>query len=360
MSGKHVIELNGKHYDTATGKLVHKTPLKSPSHAAHKPAKTGHAPAHANKKASIDGFHKPAHTARRANHVAPRPVQRSQTLMRAAARPAPVAVATPIVTPAGPVVMQSDQSTTLVGVDEARLKRAQKIHQNKYIGKFSAAASPAVTIEPTPVTPVRAKAPVPPVQTTQTTPPAPKSQLDVAIDSATSHQQHRATKKHKAHKRIARALHVKPRAVSVAAVSMLVIAVSGMLLYQNLPNLQMRLASSRSGVSGNIPSYIPSGFDLGEGISYKEGEITLRYQSKANDDRQFSVTQAESFWTSESLRDNYLETLDTNYQTIQANGKTIYLYEDGATWVDGGIWYRVDTKGANLSSSQLTDLVNGL
>jgi hypothetical protein len=140
----------------------------------------------------------------------------------------------------------------------------------------------------------------------------------------------------------------------------MVIGIGGVIVRQNMPAIQVQLASNRAGISSSIPANIPAGYNMQDGVDYSDGEVVLTYQSQANDGRTFRVSQTESFWTSESLRENYIETLDSDYQVIQENGKTIYLYDNGATWVDGGIWYKIDAGQAALSSTQLMDIINGL
>ncbi|MCA9330648.1 DUF4367 domain-containing protein, partial [Candidatus Saccharibacteria bacterium] len=104
----------------------------------------------------------------------------------------------------------------------------------------------------------------------------------------------------------------------------------------------------------------PAGFSMLRGVDYQPGQITITYASKANDGRSYTVTQTDSVWTSDSLRENYLDSLGTEYQTVRENGKTIYIYDGNATWVDGGVWYRVQASDAHLSSQQLSDIISSL
>jgi hypothetical protein len=386
-NGKHVIVLNGKHYDTKTGQLIHAPTQHTPKHphiASSHPVKTtpakqhtkpqtvAHpASAHAPKHRSIDGISRPTRAAattaqppkhnRSANHAARKP-QRSHTVMRAAVKHPVITVAKPVAdTPAQAIVTPAPSA---LGLDTERLERAKRIHQDQRISRFGVLAPLSSQEQPahhptapadTAVTPPNIQAPVsPPSQ------PEQLSQFEQAIAAATSHTQPRPNHKTKRHHQIARKLRMKPSTLTAATAALLVIGLGGLLIRQNAPALQVQLAGTRAGVSSSLPSTIPSGYALANGVDYKEGEVKLTYQSQTNDDRAFTITQTESFWTSESLKENYLETLDSDYQAIQENGKTIYIYDNGATWVDGGVWYRVDAREAALSSTQLIDIINSL
>lgn len=92
-------------------------------------------------------------------------------------------------------------------------------------------------------------------------------------------------------------------------------------------------------------------------VEYAPGQVIVHYRSNS-DSRSYSITQKASNWNSEALLNTQVLGASTDYQTIQSKGKTVYLYNDGhATWVDGGIWYEIDSKN-NLTKSQLLDIVN--
>lgn len=379
MGAQHIIELNGKRYDTITGKLVanvphpNKTVTKPAAHkttTAHKHVPNASAAASKSQTPSkrratnIDGFRRtgpmPPHKrpAAKPNHAARHP-QRSQTLMRAPAKAQTIqsiSAETPgTVAPATSGFIAP--SAARVAFDPQRLKRAQSIPQNKFIGRFQAKATPpAIAIEQAITKPLTTD-----IGSTSAQPasaPAPINQFEQAIAKSTSHTQPKPAKA-SPRQRAARKLHLKPRTMTAVSVALLAGILVSAITYQKLPNIHMKVASSRAGISGILPSYIPSGYSLDKSISYKAGEITLNFTSNS-DNRHFVVTQTESFWTSELLRQNYVEPLHVDYQTVQQNGKTIYLYNNSATWVDGGIWYRVDSQDANLSAMQLSKLADSL
>jgi hypothetical protein len=374
MSGNNTIELNGKRYDTRTGKLLsgHHAPAKPAakpaSHSAQPvaTAKSSHqlskvkAPAKPRVARSIDGIRpaspgrKPT-ASRKTNHAARRNTQRSQTLMRGNAiqKPAsPIAVSAPSRDIIG-------STAPLYGVDPARLKRAEHAHLDKRISRF---ALPVITSEAAPAKPTPAATPpTEPPQPTLVVAPPPVSTLEQAVRNADSHTQQKAKAPSRlAHHRVAKKLGVKPRSVATTAAVLLFVSLGSLAVYTNMPRIRTQIAGSKAGISASLPASVPSGFNLSSNIDHSNGEVVLTYGSQADSGRNFTITQTESFWTSESLRENFLSALDTDYQTVQENGKTVYVYGQNATWVDGGIWYRVEAANAQLSSQQLTQLTRSL
>jgi hypothetical protein len=72
------------------------------------------------------------------------------------------------------------------------------------------------------------------------------------------------------------------------------------------------------------------------------------------------LTEKTSAWNSATLRDNFVASNAKTYQTVETGGRTIYLYgQNQASWVNGGIWYQVQSNGA-LSNHQLVELATSL
>lgn len=357
---KHVIELNGQKYDATTGK-----PVSAPSTVAAHKAPGG--PRH------LDGFSRRPGAPKQVNTVHAK-TQKSQTLMRkAVAKPAtpakihakaaaPVAHATPV-----------KQQPRLQAVKPGRAIRATHIQQSNLISKFGKTSanikSAVVPVKPAPVTATKHVAkpgtaphhrPAAPVHTTTSTASKHKKNdvFQKAIDQAVSHQAPKI-KKPRAHHRIAKKLHVSPRVVSFSGMTLAVLAVGSLLAYQNMPEIAMKVASARAGLNASLPAYQPSGFSLAGPIKYDSGEVTLNYKSNS-DARAFNVVQKNSSWNSETLLENFVTTTKQPYQTFQANGRTIYIYDGNkATWVDGGVWFNIDGQ-ANLNSDQLLKIADSL
>lgn len=346
MGNQHIIEVNGKRYDALTGKIVtdQYPPAKSPTKNHHKTAGT-----------SMDGVARRSVPLDKSPAHLSRPVQKSKTLMRTTVKK-PInhkvhAVAT-VVRHSSPAVTstasESRRSHGLGGI----IKNVPKSPLIKKFGPASYADSifgKNAEQKQTRERPAAREL----AETAEAVDP-----LHQAVANATSHKQPKI-KKPKLHHRIAGKLNIRPRVLSGGAMVLAVMLLAGFFGYQNVPNLQMRLAAQRAGVNGSLPQYQPPGFRL-DNISHKPGEINITYQSNS-DNRKFAVTQAASAWNSETLRDKLKSSSDTaNPVEIPDKGKTLFIYNDSnITWVDGGIWYRV--KGdSKLNSDQLLRLANSL
>lgn len=359
---KHVIELNGLKYDAQTGKpLAHSA---SPAKAS-KPAK-------ATVK-HLDGFtRRPGAALKPVSPAAAKPStaahgrqQRSQTLMRTSVKkPASSKIHAKTAAPAHAAPVKHAPPGTIEAIKPGRAIRATHIAQSKFISKFGR-GTPVLKTEVVPVAPEpslmnHAAKPLVPAPAAKKTVSA-KTKADPfrsAVEQAVSHTQPKA-KKPRVHHRIAKKLHVSPRLVSFAGVVLLALGVGGFLAYQNLPGIAMRVASTRAGLKAALPTYQPAGFSMAGPIEYEPGEVKLSYKSNS-DERSFQVTQKNSSWNSETLLENYVSPSKQPYQTFQANGRTIYIYDGNkATWVDGGVWYTIDGK-SNLNSDQLLRIANGL
>lgn len=342
--GKHQtsIEINGKRYDARTGKPM-------AGHTAATPAKPmmDIAPRSATVKQV---------------HAKP---ERSQTLMRHAvkkpgklsphkqAKTGTMDVAPPAKSAAAASSRYYHQS------DLEREKRASAVKRSTLVKKFSGSSAPQTApigiehdqsvpqrVVPLAVQPFPASAH--PVRLTPS-----HSVIEKGLRAAQSHSE--APQKTARHPRSKR----RTRLASMGAGVMAVVLLGAFFTYQNMPNLAMRYAAARSGVNASLPDYQPSGFALNHHIQYNPGQIILSFESNS-DDREFTITQRESNWNSETLRSNYVAEATQNIQTFEDKGRTIYLYGDSnATWISGGVWY--DIKGnSELNSDQLIRIATSM
>ncbi|MDR0956150.1 MAG: DUF4367 domain-containing protein [Candidatus Nomurabacteria bacterium] len=145
---------------------------------------------------------------------------------------------------------------------------------------------------------------------------------------------------------------------TVASLAAALILVSGYFAYINMPNLSVRVAAVRAGVSARAPGYVPSGYQINGNVAYQPGSVTINYKANGND-WHYSLTQATSQWDSAALLSSQVAPADQNYQTLQRNGLTIYRYNDSAAWVNGGVLYTLDGN-ANLSDDQVLKIAGGV
>ncbi len=340
-SKQSIIEVNGKRYDARTGQLVGR-----PSDTAPKKPK----PIHDFARVSTASAHVHKST------------QRSQTLMRSGvkrptpeSRPSVKAAKSHTVSdfkPARPVVARGTIPTQ---AEAERQARAAAIKQNKLVRKFGDMIQPtalqpvASRVEPMPV--IKA-----PMQHGTLALHAPKSKAESLIEKGLRSANAHTAVQHKPHK----TRHKRAgRLATYGAGALSALLLVGFIAYQNIPNIAVRYAAARSGVTASLPGYQPAGFGLSNRIKYNPGQITIEYASNT-DDRSYTVTQRESNWNSDTLMSNYVATESEQVQRYEDKGRTIYLYgESNATWVSSGVWY--DVKGdSQLTSDQLIRIATSM
>lgn len=153
--------------------------------------------------------------------------------------------------------------------------------------------------------------------------------------------------------------HKAKKVLKFSSAFAIFLVIAGFLVLHNLPQLYIKLASSKAGFAANLPEYQPAGFRLQRPIEADPGQVSIRYVSQS-DDRNFSIVQKASNWNSKSLLENFIHTNNKDYQTIEDGGKTIFLYDsNSATWVSGGVWYQLT--GINfLNNEQIINIANSL
>lgn len=337
MVKQHIIELNGKRYDATTGQMITSSPVPpTPQPAAPKPRP------HVSRK-GVDGFGMAHHK-----------TQKSKTLMRGSVQK-----------PEAPKKIQglsSGQGKDLASArhakpgSPAKLNKAMQIAQSSLIRRFN--KDNTTPLDDTKLNDKPAK--VARVQAVATATAVVVDPLSRGLAQATSHQEAKTKRPHR-HARVARRLRLSPKFLSGASLGLALLLIGGFFAWMNVANISMRLASTRSGVNGSLPAYQPSGFSLNGGIGYKPGQISFTYKSNS-DERNFKIIQSTSSWNSETLAHNVFgdATCKGRCQIVPDRGKTIYLYEgSNATWVDGGIWYKIEGD-SKLNSDQLLNIAASL
>lgn len=370
----NIIEINGKRYDARTGAALSSgsTPAASRETAVIiKPAATApakpipvHQPA-AAKAGDPSAAKVRVHDAIRApKHPASHQPQRSKTLMRSA------------VTKPGPGLKRHVKAhghtdalidkpaarlrpkASVRRLDDRRLRHARDTAKSQAVKRFSHAAGPA----PQPPTQLPAPAHKPhqlmpddrPVNTGKQ--PAKHQQttadlLERALHNATSHE---LVFDEPASRR--RRLPSKLASVSLVALGLVVLG--GFVAYQNIGNVKLRIASSKAGFTASLPDYQPAGYHLGH-LNAAPGEVAFDFHSNS-DNRAYAITEKISDWNSDALRDGFLASNGQQFQTVETGGRTVFLYgQNAATWVNGGVWYRVQTNGT-LSDRQLVQLASSM
>ncbi|MEX1995437.1 MAG: hypothetical protein WD887_01545, partial [Candidatus Saccharimonadales bacterium] len=261
-----------------------------------------------------------------------------------------------------------------------RLSRAQKIATHAKVSRFGGFSKSAKS-EPQIITPERVKVvgktPEPSVSmrtSSATAPSAARRPLPSMMTSASHNQLERlldhALAKADAHKQILRGAKANrslkerlksiPKPLIITLAVLIVGLVAGFLAWQNVPQVAVKIASLRTGITAAVPGYVPSGFEFDGPVSTGQKSVSIRYQSVGDPALSFTLTQKTSNMDSESLAAQAIPA-DSQVQTSQVDGSTVFLHgrNNDATWVNRGIWYTIDND-ASLSSNQLLRVVESL
>lgn len=335
---KNYIQINGRKYHAQTGQ-----PFDSDD-SVNSSAPTGIS-------IKVDDVSRPSkpgksnNVARSVKHGKAKSTQKSTTLMRPAVKKPKFESARKHETKAEP------RPPAIKHAPHERLRRAEEVNRSPRIKRFSASTPKPDVIKRRAELPVVQQKTIAPQKqnAAQETIHHSVDQFEQVIHEATSHletyaEEHRPK---------------NFRKLAYATVSLSVILLCGFVAYQAVPAAKVKLAGNKAGFSADLPGYTPAGYGLRSDIAATSGEVTLAYNSRT-DDKGYVVQQQPSNWNSQSLANNFLLAENKPYQTYEQNGKTVYIYEKtNATWVDGGIWYRV-AGDASLTSDQLLRIAEGL
>jgi hypothetical protein len=366
VSHKNVIELNGKLYDSVSGKM-----LDNPSHAKAakptviKPQNTGvidgftrksHAKPHPHPKpATHPSASQKSEVRAPAKHAAGHAPVKSQTLMRRGLKK-------PALHGAG-----HHSAKVVTTHSDVRAERAKAVAKSPKVSRFGTFLSQprdfVKKAEPLHVKPAPVHIKKQPISQHHAQPLPTHNQIlkdkmvtkainDARIPEATTHKK---AKKH----HVSKKLGISPKALHFGAGALAALLLFGFVAYQNATNISIRIAATRAGFNATVPGYQPSGFGLRGPIEYGPGQVTINFKSNS-DERNFHITQRVSNWTSESLLTNFVSSNNRSYQTYQDKGRTIYIYDgSNATWVSGGVWYQIEGN-SNLSSEQLMHIASSI
>lgn len=132
----------------------------------------------------------------------------------------------------------------------------------------------------------------------------------------------------------------------------------GTLIYIYMPVVSLTIANNRSGVNATLPEYLPEGYSIQSPVKYKKGEVTTIFYDKL-DKQQIKITQSSSSWDSSAVKKKAEEESNGKINTSNERGLTIFSYNNNATWVNGGILYRIISDTA-LSSDQIRRIATSL
>lgn len=339
------IEINGHRYDAVTG-----AKLEGTGHHAAPQSQVKKVPVRDDEPAA-----KPAGrqaSRQTARHTARRRTTSSRTLMRQGLKKPKPALkrGQKAHGPAGALVPHYLNEVSLDTdhrLDEKRLRHAKQIRRSNLISHFLPATASSdkgsrINVKTRPVQAVRSQTAHAKPESAK--PPATADMLEQAVKQATSHLQP-PPKHHRRHERL-------KRTVGAGAAIGLSVVLFGIIVVQNSANVRLQMASAKAGFDVSLPNYRPGGYTLGQ-LNYSDGVAAAEFTSQNS---HYTVTQKQTKWDDLDLRNKFVAPSYEQYRTVFKERLVIYLYGDrNATWVDGGIWYIIQTDGS-LSDEKLVRL----
>ena len=145
-------------------------------------------------------------------------------------------------------------------------------------------------------------------------------------------------------------------ALSCAAVAVLAIVY---FVNLNMPDISLRVAAMQTGINASYPGYVPRGYTVSS-ITSESKKITLEFKNSAENEK-FTLTEETSSWDSNALLNNFVKIeYGENYKTVKEQGLTIYISNSDATWVNGGVVYKISAENGALTNKQICAIVTSL
>ena len=127
----------------------------------------------------------------------------------------------------------------------------------------------------------------------------------------------------------------------------------------SIPDLSVRVAAIQTGIDATYPSFVPRGYNLSNVTSDKEGVVVMAFSGP--DGASFTMSEEKSTWDSTALLNNYVKkTYPNDFTTLREQGITIYVRGEKASWVNGGLLYKIDATGKYLTKEQIRNIATSL
>lgn len=129
----------------------------------------------------------------------------------------------------------------------------------------------------------------------------------------------------------------KPTAI---VMSVIALGLLGTLLWRtNYPDISLKIAAMRSGLSASMPGFVPAGWSKAQNVKTSDGAMSYQL---VKDSKSLQVNQQKTDWDSQAVLEQHVLKRSADYLALQASGLTIYMYGDGqAAWVNQGTLYTI-------------------
>lgn len=127
----------------------------------------------------------------------------------------------------------------------------------------------------------------------------------------------------------------------------------------SIPDLSVRVAAIQTGIDAAYPTFVPRGYSLSDVTSDREGVVIMTFKNAEN--ASFTLSEEKSTWDSTALLNNYVKkTYPSDFTTLREQGITIYVRGEKASWVNGGLLYKIDASGKYLTKEQIRNIATSL
>ncbi len=147
------------------------------------------------------------------------------------------------------------------------------------------------------------------------------------------------------------------RTVKLLTPVFVLLMIGGLMMYNNAPEISLKFAENKSGISVNQPSYTPDGFRLDRSIDAETGKVAMSF---VKDNSSYDVIQSVSDWDSKALLENKVAKESTEYSAYTDRGLTIYVYNGKAVWVNQGKINEIDTLSSGLEIEEMVRIAGSM
>lgn len=121
----------------------------------------------------------------------------------------------------------------------------------------------------------------------------------------------------------------------------------------NMPDVQFRATATQ--LNATYPNYVPRNYNPTE-IASENNVVTLSFENPTTKES-FSIAEEKSSWDSNSLLNNFVkENYGENYTVVREQGLTIFIGDNKAAWVNGGVVYKLTVKKGSLTKKQISSI----
>ena len=126
-----------------------------------------------------------------------------------------------------------------------------------------------------------------------------------------------------------------------------------------MPDLQQKVNATHTGIENPYPSYVPRGYSVTD-ATYEDGKVVLTFND-SDTESSFTLTEERSSWDSNALLSNYVKKeYGENHTVVREQGLTLYISNSDASWVNGGVVYKIKTNSGSLTKKQIRSIATSL